>query len=246
MNAMIMNDVYTRNGEEIEMNFYTNISISKKVAFVSAVIDTVVGDDYYYPMLKDMMFDFQLVNFFSDVDTDIDFDNDSAELLDEIEEFLSETNVADILKLNIDFDVLTELYDSVDKAIEYKTGIHPSPIADSIASLLDTVEKKFDGIDMDSMKDMANVFGKLQGNITPEKMLEAYAKSDVFKQQRDEVVEKQAKRDAAMEKVRENVAQATNDVKNGTKAKSPTKRKSAAKTKTAKKDSSAESGFEVV
>lgn len=205
MNAMIMNDVYTRNGEEIEFNYYTNLSMSKKVAFVSAVTDTVVSDDYYYPMLKDMMFDFQLVSFFSDVDTGIDFDNDSAELLDEIEEFLFETNVADILKLNIDFDVLTELYDSVDKAIEYKTDIHPSPIADGIASLLDTVEKKFDGIDMDSIKDMANVFGKLQGNITPEKMLEAYAKSDVFKQQRDEVAEKQAKRDAAMEKVRENV-----------------------------------------
>lgn len=204
MNAMIMNDVYTRNGEEIEFNYYTNLSMSKKLAFVNTVVSVVVGDDYYYPMLKDMIFDFQLVNFFSDVDTGIDFDDDGARI-DDIEEFLSETNAADVLKLGIDFDVLAELYDSIDKAIEHKTGIHPSTVADGIASLLDTVEKKFAKIDVDSMTSMAKVFGKLQGDITPEKMLEAYAKSDIFKKQHDEVVKNQAKRDAAMEKVRENV-----------------------------------------
>lgn len=206
MNATIMNDVYTRNGEEIEVNFYTDLPMSKKIAFVSAVADTVVGDDYYYPMLKDMVFDFQLINFFSDVDTGIDYDeDDSGDLVDDIEQFLSETNVADVLKLGINLDVLTELVDSVDKAIEYKTGIHPSPIVDGIASILDTIEKKFAGIDMDGMNGMANVFSKLQGNITPEKMLEAYAKSDIFKKQHGEAVESQAKRDAAMDAVRENV-----------------------------------------
>lgn len=229
MNAMIMNDVYTHNGEEIEFNYYTDLSMSKKIAFVSAVVDTVVGDDYYYPMLKDMVFDFHLINFFSDVDTGIDYDeDDSGEIVDAIEQFLSETNVADVLKLSINFDVLTELVDSVDKAIEYKTGIHPSPIADGIASLLNTVEKKFAGIDVDSMAGMANVFSKLQGDITPEKMLEAYAKSDIFKKQHKEVVEKQDKRDAAMDKVRKNVAK-NNEVK--TTNKTTVKKKSSAKTK---------------
>ena len=238
MNAMIMNDVYTRNGEEIEFNYYTDLSMSKKIAFVSAVVDMVVGDNYYYPMLKDMFFDFHLVNFFSDVDTGIDYDeDDSGEIVDAIEQFLSETNVADVLKLGINFNVLTELVDSVDKAIEYKTGIHPSPIADGIASLLNTVEEKFAGIDVNSMTGMANVFSKLQGDITPEKMLEAYAKSDIFKKQHNDVVEKQAKRDAAMDKVRENVAKTT---ENNTKTKSSTKRKS----KTDRVDGSVE--FEVV
>lgn len=242
MNAMIMNDVYTRNGEEIEFNYYTDLSMSKKIAFVSAVVDTVVGDDYYYPMLKDMVFDFHLINFFSDVDTGIDYnEDDSGEIVDAIEQFLSETNVADVLKLSINFDVLTELVDSVDKAIEYKTGIHPSPIADGIASLLNTIEKKFAGIDIDSMTGMANVFSKLQGDITPEKMLEAYANSDIFKKQHKEVVEKQAKRDATMDKVRENVAK-NNDIKALTKNnKTSTKRKS-----TAKNNVDDSTGFEVV
>lgn len=205
MNAMVMNDVYTRNGEEIEFNYYTDLPMSKKVAFVNAVADTVVGDNYYYPMLKDMIFDFHLVNFFSDIDMGIDYD-DVDRLLDEVETFLSETNAADVIKVNINIDVLMELVDSVDKAIEYKTGIHPSPIADALASLLDTVEKKFSGIDVNSMTGMAKVFGKLQGDITPEKMLEAYAKSDIFKKQHEDVVAAQEKRDAEMDVVRENVA----------------------------------------
>lgn len=203
---MIDTAMYVRNGKNIEFNYYTDLSVSKKIAFVNAVVDTVVGDDYYYPMLRDMMFDFQLVNFFTDVDTGIDFDDDSGELIDEIDAFLSDGNLVDILKVSIDIDVLMELIDSVDKAIEYKTGIHPSPITDAIASLLDTVEKKFSGVDVDSMTGMAKVFGKLQGDITPEKMLEAYANSDIFKKQHDDVVDAQAKRDATMERVRENAA----------------------------------------
>lgn len=216
MNTYVATDSFEYNGETIEFNYFTRFNMSNRVAFIDAVVESVVGDDFYYPMLKDMIFDYQLMLRFSDVvmtDYVGDIDNlSNGELIDTIEKFMNETNIGTIMKLGIDIDELNTLIDGVDKAIEYKTGIHPSPIADGIASLLDTVEKKFAGIDMDSMKDMANVFGKLQGNITPEKMLEAYAKSDVFKQQRDEVVEKQAKRDAAMEKVRENVKKNTSSL----------------------------------
>lgn len=203
-NYTIENAVYMRDGQEIEFKYYTDISMSKKVAFVDAVVNTVVGDDYYYSMMRDMIFDFNLINFFSDIDTGIDFSNDNSyELLNDIDEFLSDTNAADIIKVNVNMDVLIGLNDSVDKAIEYKTGIHPSPIVDALASLLNTVEKKFSGIDMDSMAGMANVFNKLHGDITPEKMLDAYAKSDIFKKQHENVVEAQKKHDVAMDKVRE-------------------------------------------
>lgn len=233
MNNYVATDTFEYNGEAIEFNYFTRFNMSNRVAFIDAVVESIVGESetttededgnkvttvnkFYYPMLKDMIFDYQLMLRFSDVvmtDYVGDIDNlSNGELIDTIEKFMNETNIGTIMKLGIDIDELNTLIDGVDKAIEYKTGIHPSPIADGIASLLDTVEKKFAGIDMDSMKDMANVFGKLQGNITPEKMLEAYAKSDVFKQQRDEVVEKQAKRDAAMEKVRENVKKNTSSL----------------------------------
>lgn len=190
--------IYTRNGEEIDFNYYTNITMGNKILFVDSVVSAVVGDGYYYPMLKDMIFDFRLVQFFSDADTStIDEDN----TIDGIEEFLSETNIADVLKINLCLDVLMELYDAVDKAIEYKTCIHPSPIADGIASLLKVVEDKFSEFDMDSMTGMARTFAKMQGDITPDKMLEAYAKSDIFKKQHEDVVKKKAARDAKIDKV---------------------------------------------
>lgn len=197
---------YIDNGETVEFNYYLDVPMSRKIAFVDSVVDAVVGDDYYYPMLKDMIFDFRLVQLFSDIDTGVvNYGDAEEDVIDQIADFIERTNAADVLKVSINFDILQALYDSVDKMIEYKTGIHPSPIADGIASILDTVEKKFTGIDVDAMTGMAKVFGKLQGDITPDKMLEAYAKSDIFKKQHDDVVANQKKRDVTMEKVRENV-----------------------------------------
>lgn len=202
---------YIDNGETVEFNYYLNVPMSRKLAFVDSVVDTVVGDNYYYPMLKDMIFDFRLVQLFSDIDTGVvNYGDAEEDVIDQIADFIERTNAADVLKVSINFDVIQMLHDTVDKMIEYRTGIHPSPIADGIANLLDTVEKKFANIDVDAMTGMAKVFGKLQGDITPDKMLEAYAKSDIFKKQHDEVVANQKKRDAAMEKVREN-AKKNND-----------------------------------
>ena len=185
-----------RNGATTEFNYCYDIPMSRKLAFVDSVVDPVVGDDYYYPMLKDVMFDFRMVQFFTDIDAGV---VDSDDAIDQIVDFLERTNAADIVKVGVNFDVVQELYDSVDKAIEYKTGIHPSPIADGIASLLDTIEQKFAGIDMDAMTGMAKVFGNMQGNITPDKMLEAYANSDVFKKMHEDVVKKQDERDKKAE-----------------------------------------------
>lgn len=198
---------YIDNGETIEFNYYLDVPMSRKLAFVDSVVDAVVGDDYYYPMLKDIMFNFRMVQFFTDIDTGVvNYGDAEEDVVDQIVDFVERTNAADILKISINFDVVQELYDAVDKLIEYKTGIHPSPIADGIAKFLDTVEKKFADIDVDAMTGMAKVFGKLQGDITPDKMLDAYAKSDIFKKQHEDVVKNQKKRDKAMEQVRENVA----------------------------------------
>lgn len=208
MNENIVNDIYVSNGEEIEFNYYANPSMDKKVSFVKSVVDTVVDDDYYYSMLKDMVFDFFLVEFFSDIEVEVP----EQDGIDYVEEFLANNNASTVMKLGMDFDVLQELYDCVDKGIEYKTGIHPSPIVDGIAKLLDTVEKKFSDIDVDAMTGMAKVFGKLQGDITPDKMLDAYARSDIFKKQHEDAVKKQKKRD---KKADERVADANLNVVKG-------------------------------
>lgn len=188
--------MYVDNGNTVEFNCYLDIPMSRKLAFVDSVVDPVVGDDYYYPMLKDIMFDFRMIQFFTDIDTDV---VDGDDVIDQMVEFLESTNAADVVKVSVNFDVVQGLYDAVDKAIEYKTGIHPSPIADGIASILGTLEQKFAGIDMDAMTGMAKVFSKLQGDITPDKMLEAYANSDVFKKMHGDAVKRQDERDKKAE-----------------------------------------------
>ena len=186
-----MTTYVSANGVDIEFNYCYDIPMSQKIAFVDSVVNPVVGDDYYYPMIKDIMFDFRMIQFFTDIDTDV---VDGDDVIDQIVEFLKSNDAADVVKASVNFDVVQELYEAVDKAIEYKTGIHPSPIADGIASILDTIEQKFAGIDMDAMTGMAKVFGKLQGDITPDKMLEAYAKSDVFRKMHEDAVKKQDER----------------------------------------------------
>ena len=185
-----------RNGVTTEFNYCYDIPMSQKIAFVNSVVNPVVGDDYYYPMIKDIMFEFRMIQFFTDIDTDV---VDGDDVIDQIVKFLESNDAADVVKVSVNFDVVQGLYDAVDKAIEYKTGIHPSPIADGIASILDTLEQKFAGIDMDAMTGMAKVFSKLQGNITPDKMLEAYANSDVFRKMHGDAVKKQDERDKKAE-----------------------------------------------
>lgn len=205
----VASDTFEYNGKTIEFKYFTRFNMSNRIAFIDAVVESIVGDNYYYPMLKDMMFDYQLMLRFSDVVMS-EYVGDTTDMktgvfIDTIEKFLDETNIGTIMRLGIDVDELSILMDGVDSAIEYKTGIHPSPIADAVASLLDTVEQKFAGVDMNSMNGMAKVFSKMNGDITPEKMLDAYANSDVFKRMHDETVKKQSERDSKMDEIRKDV-----------------------------------------
>lgn len=191
-----MTTYVSANGVDIEFNYCYDIPMSQKIAFVDSVVNPVVGDDYYYPMIKDIMFDFRMIQFFTDIDTDV---VDGDDVIDQIVEFLKSNDAADVVKASVNFDVVQELYEAVDKAIEYKTGIHPSPIADGIASILKMAEEKLSSIDVDSANAMAKVFGNMKGNITPDKMLEAYANSDVFRKMHGDAVKKQGERDKKAE-----------------------------------------------
>lgn len=179
MNIEIKAGVYTRNGEDVPFNFYTSLSAYNKVRFVDSVVSAIVTDDEYNYVIKDMLFDFWVVNFFTDVDV-----SEIAEAennIDAIEDFLDETNIVDIVKMNVVPGILDELEKAVEFNIEYKTGIHINPISSSLSSLLDTIERKVEDIDFDSMMDIAEVMSGISGELTADKMLDAYAKTDIFK-----------------------------------------------------------------
>lgn len=179
MNIEIKAGVYTRNGEDVPFNFYTSLSAYNKVRFVDSVVSAIVTDDGYNYVIKDMLFDFWIVRFFTDVDV-----SEIAEAennIDAIEDFLDETNIVDIVKANMTPGIIDELEKAVEFNIEYKTGIHINPISSSLSSLLNTIEGKVENIDFDSMMDIAEAMSGISGELTADKMLDAYAKTDIFK-----------------------------------------------------------------
>ena len=198
MNRNIKMGVYTRNGEEVSFNFYTSLSAYNKMRFVNNVTNLVVGDNYN-SVIKDMIFNFMIIEVFTDVDTtDI---NNSDDAINMIEQFLDETNIVDIVKENIQPGLISELKKAVDDNIEYRTGVHKNPVADSISNLLNTIERKLDGIDTESMIEASKVFSGMTGELTAENMLNAYENSDMFKRNYKKLIEDREKHKAVIESV---------------------------------------------
>lgn len=176
--------MYTNaNGEEVSFAFNSNPSMRDKITFVKSVSETIVGDSYLY-IARDMFFDFFIITYFTNVDTSNFFNEENEDDQDSIsmvEQMLAETNIAQIVKENMDYDVLMELEMAVDLDIEYRTGIHRSPIEYSLSSLLDTLDMKIGNFDTDSIMNVISKLSNISGEFTPDKMLEAYANNESFK-----------------------------------------------------------------
>lgn len=167
--------VYFYNDESFDFGFVTSLSASEKISFINSIVDTVVSNNYY-TVIRDMLFDFAIIRTFTDIDTTFVKNSDS--MIDTIEQFLDETNIVDVVKANMSVGLLEELNKSVDKAIEFRTGIHPSPLNDALASLLSTLERKVEEIDLGSAMSMAQKFAGMTEELTPESLINAYMGSD--------------------------------------------------------------------
>ena len=178
MNRTVKMGVYIKNGEENTFNYYSTLRAYDKLKFVNFVTDTLINDNYN-SVIRGIMFDIAIVHIMTDVDV-FDVIN-SHDPINQIEDFLNETNIVEIVRANTE-NLIKELDNAVDLAIEYKTGIHKNPIAESLSRLLNTLEKKVSGIDTDSMIKAAKMLSGISGELTIDKMLEAYSKSDLFKQ----------------------------------------------------------------
>lgn len=185
------NGVYTYNNETFNFNFATGLTLSEKVAFVNSIVDTVVGNNYN-SLIRDMMFDHMIVQTFTNVGNF--YSKNTNDVISSIEQFLEETNIVDIVKANMNFGLIDELNTAVDKAIEYRTGIHPSPIADSISSLMSTIERKINEVDLTNMMEMAQKFANMTGELTPERVMNAYMNSDLHKSNLEEIEEAKKQR----------------------------------------------------
>ena len=178
MSRNVITGTYVKNGETFDFNFFTDLRVTDKVRFINFVCNIVVGDNYI-PVLRDLIFDFAIVDVFTDVDT--------AEILEkpnslyEIEMFLEENDIVSIVKANIKDGLLEELNKAVDDSIEYKTGIHRSTLSSAVEHLIKTVEEKFKTIDAEGMMQLATKLSGMTDELTMDKLLEAYSKTDIFK-----------------------------------------------------------------
>ena len=192
MKKNVKTGVCMRNGVEESFNFYTNLRMVDKLQFVNTVVGCVVGDNYD-AIIKDMMFDFTIISDFTDFDISDIMNPDNKDSINMIEDLLDETNIVDIVKANAEEGLIDELYKAVELGIEYRTGIHKNPLIESLSNLLNVVENKVSAIDTDSMNEMANVINGISGEFTPDKFIEAYSKSDLYKQNEKNVSKKTKK-----------------------------------------------------
>lgn len=180
MKNEVKTGVYTIDGNDNPFVFYTSLNAYRKSQFVVSVSNILVGDNYNY-VLRDLAFDFCIVAIFTDIDTNDVQDADDG--ITAMEEFVDKFKpVIDIVNANVEDGVFDELHTAIDLNVEYRTGIHINPISSSLAKLLGTLNNKFSGFDLDKMMEIAEPMSKIAGELTPEKMLDAYAKTNIFKE----------------------------------------------------------------
>ena len=94
---------------------------------------------------------------------------------------LNTTNVIEILKKEIDNDLIKDLNEVIDMNIAYKTGVNVNSISTSFSSLLKTIENKVSDFDVDEFSNTLKKFGDITNGMSPDKIIELYTKTDAYK-----------------------------------------------------------------
>lgn len=219
------------NDEAISFDFATDLTAFTKMSFVNYVTNSLVGEDRYDSIVRPLIFDFALVTFMTDIDTSfIKVRDDEGNVINPIipiEKFLEETNVVDIIKANMEDGLIDELNKAVDKSISYRTGIHPSPLSEAIASLVSTIENKVKDIDLGNLMEMTKLFTDMADDFTPENIVDAYLGSNAHK---DNVIEIESAKNQKSE-FAEDIDKAIKETEGSNKSKSKSKSKTKAKSK---------------
>jgi len=197
------NGVFTYKDDSYDFNFKTSLSAMEKLSFVRNVVDTIVDDKSYDVVIRDLVFDFNIIAFFTNIDTSFiemkDEDGNDINHILLIEHFLNESNVVDIVKANMEDGVIEELTNAIDLNVQYLTGICLNSVNNSLAKLLSTLEKKFNGVDLDSMMPMVQKFASMTDDFTVDNIVSAYMKSDIHKSNIVEIEKAKASKEEKVE-----------------------------------------------
>lgn len=179
------NGVFAYKNEDYSFNFKTSLSAYEKLTFVKTVVGNLIDDSSYDFVVRDLIFDFAIVDIFTNIDTSfIDMKDEDGEDINPIiliEHFLEETNVVDIVKANMEIGLLDELNKAIDLNIQYITGINTNPLNEALTNLVSTFEKKINEVDLDSMMSIAQKFNGMTEDFTLDNLVNAYMNSDAHK-----------------------------------------------------------------
>ena len=164
--------------KEIDFKYRTELTLQQKVSFVNFVLGVIFDDDYCFSIIKNEVFDIALIYMFTDV---LKYEEDFTFSLNNIDEMLNTTNVIDILKKEIDNDLIKDLNEVIDINIAYKTGVNVNSISTSFSSLLKTIENKVSDFDVDEFSNTLKKFGDITNGMSPDKIIELYTKTDAYK-----------------------------------------------------------------
>lgn len=161
-----------KENKEYEFSCKEDISLSKKLVFVKSVIDTLFQNDFYNYIMKDCIFYYKLITTF----TDINFDNIDEEesLIDYVDEFINETDIIEKINDNVAENVISDLYNAVNKSIAYKTGI--SDFSENLGLLINNINSFITNSD-NNIDLIRNFMEKINGlNLTNDELIEKIIK----------------------------------------------------------------------
>ena len=179
-----MNGIYIVGENVYNFEFYTKLSVADKLRFVNSVSDILVDEKNYNYIVRDLLFDFFVIDVFCiDEDTreKVYELKHSNSFVNDVEHFLNSSNIVSVIKENVEYGLIDELNNALDLNIQYRTGIRPNVLSESIAKLINTIEKKIDGIDTDSMMSVANLLYNAKDEFTTENIVNAYISSGINK-----------------------------------------------------------------
>lgn len=128
------------NGETVEFNYENELSLSQKANFVMEVAGMIVsGTIGYAYILKEAIFNYCLVKYFTDI---VLFENDEDFSLDMIDAFMkgNRETVIDTITKAMGEDAFNELSKACDEAIEFRKT-HFSDYKEEISDLLQVVRE---------------------------------------------------------------------------------------------------------
>ena len=138
---MISKGTYTDfNGETVDFNYESDLSLSQKASFVMEVAGMIVsGEVGYAYILKEAIFDYCLIKYFTDI---VLFENEEDFSLDMIDHFtkINKESVIDTITKAMGEDDLKELWKACDEAIEFRKS-HFSDYREEVSNLLQVVRE---------------------------------------------------------------------------------------------------------